>query len=153
MIFDILNKGKNNDRLYLFKDGDQCSDITGGWTTYVIGNGGDYTATIDSTMYIGGSGNGQKHFKPSKNLPANVLEKYDYVFFEFKARSYDSSNGGECVFNSGIGYSINNRINRDVTRIVALPLSSLTPSFGISMSGHSTSYMWVSKVWLEKVGA
>lgn len=40
----------DNGRLYLFKDGDQCTDITGGWINTVLGNGGDYSATISETL-------------------------------------------------------------------------------------------------------
>ncbi len=147
-------KKQKNDRLYLFKDGDQCSDVTGEWTTEVEGNGGSYSASLDqNALYIGGSGNGGKYWKPSRNLTTDVLNKFDYIFFEFKARSYDSSNGGDCRFYvGGDFYMLNNRVNRDKTRIVALPLTNTSIKFGIFMSGHSTSYMWVNKVWLEKVG-
>lgn len=153
MLFDILGASKKNDRLYLFKDGDQCTSVTGGWINTVVGNGGSYSASISETLYIGGSGNGTKYFQPVKNLPDDVLKKYDYVFFEFRARSYDDDNGGNCLFSGGVEYAVNNKWNRDRTRIVALPLTSLLINFGLSMGGHSTSYMWVSKVWLEKVGA
>ena len=142
----------DNGRLYLFKDGDQCTSVTGGWINTVVGNGGSYSASISETLYIGGSGNGTKYFQPVKNLPDDVLKKYDYVFFEFRARSYDDDNGGNCLFSGGVEYAVNNKWNRDRTRIVALPLTSLLINFGLSMGGHSTSYMWVSKVWLETVG-
>lgn len=149
---NILPASGGVKKLFLFKDGDQCTSVTGGWINTVVGNGGSYSASISETLYIGGSGNGTKYFQPAKNLPDDVLKKYDYVFFEFRARSYDSDNGGNCVFSGGSEYAVNNKWNRDRTRIVALPLTSLLINFGLSMGGHSTSYMWVSKVWLEKVG-
>lgn len=150
---NILPASGGVKRLFLFKDGDQCTSVTGGWINTVVGNGGSYSASISETLYIGGSGNGTKYFQPAKNLPDDVLKKYDYVFFEFRARSYDSDNGGNCLFSGGFEYAVNNKWNRDKTRILALPLTSLLINFGLSMGGHSTSYMWVSKVWLEKVGA
>lgn len=153
MLFDILGASKKNDRLYLFKDGDQCTSVTGGWINTVLGNGGDYSATISDTLYIGGSGNGSKFFKPKNSLTNESLNNYDYVFFEFRANSYDADNGGNCVFNGGTSYYVNNKANRNSVRIVGVPLTSPSVLFGLSMSGHSTSYMWVSKVWLEKVGA
>lgn len=142
-------------RLYLFKDGDQCTDVTGGWTTAVEGNGGNYTSdTRDNSLFIGGSGNGRKFYKPA-NAQIVPSETYDYIFFEFKAKSYDDSNGGNCEFTvNGETYVINNRSNRDKTRIIGLPLSAVavSPCFCLSMGGNSTSYMWVYKVWLEMVG-
>lgn len=159
MLFDILGASKKNDRLYLFKDGDQCSDVTGGWVNYVEGNGGSYTADIrENSLYVGGTGNGKKGWKPKNNISPELLNRYDYIFFEYKGASYNETNGGYCEFyaepNSAIS-SIrdSNLLNRYVKRILAVPLKTTAFRFGIQMNGNSTSYMWVSKVWLEKVGA
>lgn len=153
---NILPSSGGAKRLYLFKDGDQCSDVTGGWTNYVEGNGGSYTADIrENSLYIGGSGNGRKGWKPKNSLSADVLNKYDYAFFEYKARGYSSDNGGRCEFyadKNGSCFSDENCNNRDMQRIIALPLTNDMIKFALQMNGYSTSYMWVSKVWLEKVG-
>ena len=141
-------------RLYFFKDGDQCVDSTGGWITSFEGNGNLYTAdTRDNALYIGGSGNGKKFWGLAKQLDPDIMKKYDYVFFEFRARSYDSNNGGFCEFYGDTNaYSVNNRNNSGTTRILGVPLKTSAIKFGLYMGGNSTSYMWVSKVWLQKVG-
>ena len=155
---NILPSSGGVKRLYLFKDGDQCSDVTGGWTNYVEGNGGSYTADIrENSLYVGGTGNGKKGWKPIFNLKPEMLESYDYIFFEYKGASYNDTNGGYCEFYAESNSSISsirdsNLINRYVKRVLAVPLKTTAIRFGIQMNGNSTSYMWVSKVWLEKVG-
>lgn len=155
---NILPASGGVKRLYLFKDGDQCKDVTGGWTNYVEGNGGIYTADIrENSLYVGGTGNGKKGWKPINDLTPEMLKQYDYIFFEYKGAGYTDANGGYCEFyaepNSAIS-SIrdSNLLNRYVKRVLAVPLKTTAFRFGIQMNGNSTSYMWVSKVWLEKVG-
>lgn len=149
-----VNSSSTVPDLYLWKDGDQCTDVTNGWSTWYEGNGNSYTADIrDNSFYVGGTGNGRKGWKINKELSQEIMSKYNYVFFQYKGTSYSASNGGNCEFYGDTSqYGVDNKVNRDVIRVIGLPLHQTTIKFSLQMNGSSTSYMWVYKVWLGNVG-
>lgn len=93
--------------------------------------------------------------KPIFNLKPEMLESYDYIFFEYKAlvimiQMVDIANFMQNLIASISSIRDSNLINRYVKRVLAVPLKTTAIRFGIQMNGNSTSYMWVSKVLARK---
>lgn len=157
MLFDILGASKKNDRLYLFKDGDQCSDVTGGWAfTKPVSPSAGYTYSFDKNgcLYCGGQNGGNGIFSTVNSI--NVAE-YDHLLVEFY---YDgNADDGEASF--FVKLNGDNKIKINIATIAknkvclagTADMVDGKVSLAVATSGYSTTHMNIKRVWLEKVGA
>ena len=152
-----LVKPKEYKRLYLYKDGDQCEDVTGGWTfTKPASPASGYTSSFDKDgcLYCGGQNSGNGIF--STVNPINMSD-YDRLMVEFH---YDGNAGdGNASFFVMAGGTEMIKINISTIAKNMICLAGTSELAGgnvqlkVNTGGYSTTHMYIKRVWLETVGA
>lgn len=132
---------------YYFKDGEQYTDITGGWSTDGWNNSG--TATIGSTIAVSSPGASQSAVVSTKNTVDLTDAKTLYFDSPNGANGYSS--GYLCVTSeksvateADIKASVAIKAGRG-----SLDVSSLSGKYYICLFAHNQSYADVSAVWME----
>lgn len=147
---------KQYKRLYLYKDGDQCTDVTGGWTfTKPASTASGYSSSLnkDGEMYCGGQNSGNGIF--STVNPINMSD-YDRLMVEFH---YDGNAGdGNASFFVMAGGTEMIKINISTIAKNKICLAGTSELAGgnvqlkVNTGGYSTTHMYIKRVWLETVG-
>lgn len=149
-------KPKEYKRLYLYKDGDQCEDVTGGWTfTKPASPASGYTSSFDKDgcLYCGGQNSGNGIF--STVNPINMSD-YDRLMVEFH---YDGNAGdGNASFFVMAGGTEMIKINISTIAKNKICLAGTSELAGgnvqlkVNTGGYSTTHMYIKRVWLETAG-
>jgi hypothetical protein len=135
---------------YLYNNGDQCEDITGGWQK--ITQSSNSTATIDtSSMSVSAYGSGAKAYIQTKNIID--LSKFDTLYVNVTHWSSGDNSPNRCqitvVAANGTNAAIKNVSSKDVYTV---PVDSLDEGYiwisAVSAENH-THKMTVDKIWLE----
>ncbi|WP_072684059.1 hypothetical protein [Holdemania sp. Marseille-P2844] len=149
-------KPKEYKRLYLYKDGDQCTDVTGGWTfTKPASPGGNYTSSFnkDGCLYCGGQNTGDARFKTVNSIN---MSDYDRLMIEFYHNGsaadantqFGLTNGGVSVVKMALAQSFVNKI----TLMGTSDMVSDVIDLWLWTGGYSTTHLYIKRVWLETVG-
>lgn len=147
---------KQYKRLYLYKDGDQCTDVTGGWAfTKPSGAAANYESSLnkDGCMYCSGQNSNTAVFK---TLNAINMNEYDRLMVEFYFDgSYDNGNArlygdinGTTLWDFNLSTSCKNKISFAGSG----DLSGGIVSLKIGTSSYNSPRVYIKRVWLETVG-
>lgn len=130
---------------YYFKNGEQYTDITGGWTTAGYDNLG--TATAGSTIVVSASGGETARIGTANSVDLTNVKK---LWFDSPNGSNGYSSGYLCVTSSKSSSSFAAYVAVNAGR-GSLDVSSLSGKYYISLYASSTnaSYADVSAVWME----
>ena len=149
-------KPKEYKRLYLYKDGDQCTDVTGGWVfTKPASPAGNYTSSLnkDGEMYCGGQNSGNATFGTVNSIN---MSDYDHLLVEFH---FDGNAGdGNASFFVMAGGTEMIKINISTIAKNKICLAGTSELAGgnvqlkVNTGGYSTTRMYIKRVWLETVG-
>ncbi len=147
---------KQYKRLYLYKDGDQCEDVTGGWAfTKPSGTASGYSSSFDKEgcMYCGGQNSGNATFGTVNSIN---MSDYDRLMVEFH---YDGNAGdGNASFFVMAGGTEMIKINISTIAKNKICLAGTSELAGgnvqlkVNTGGYSTTHMYIKRVWLETVG-
>lgn len=149
-------KPKEYKRLYLYKDGDQCEDVTGGWTfTKPASPASGYTSSFDKDgcMYCGGQNSGNGIFSTVNQIN---MSDYDRLIVEYYYGG--NANDGNASFYIMAGGTEMIKVNISTIAKNKICLSGTTELIGgkvqlkVSTGGYSTTHMYIKRVWLETVG-
>lgn len=149
-------KPKEYKRLYLYKDGDQCEDVTGGWTfTKPASPASGYTSSFDKDgcLYCGGQNSGNGIFSTVNQIN---MSDYDRLIVEY----YYGGNAGDgnASFYIMAGGTEMIKVNISTIAKNKICLSGTAELIGgkvqlkVSTGGYSTTHMYIKRVWLETVG-
>ena len=141
-------------KTYLYKDGDQCTSITGGWTfTKPAGTASGYSSSLnkDGEMYCGGQNSGDGIFSTVNSIN---MSDYDRLMVEFH---YDGTAGdGNASFY--INFNSDNMLKLNIATVAKnkVCLAGTAEMVGgkvnlvVATGGYSTTYMYIKRVWLER---
>ena len=149
-------KPKEYKRLYLYKDGDQCSDVTGGWVfAKPSGAAANYESSLnkDGCMYCSGQNSSTAVFK---TVNAINMNEYDRLMVEFYFDgSYDNGNArlygdinGTTLWDFNLSTSCKNKISYAGSG----ELSGGVVNLKIGTSAYNSPKVYIKRVWLETVG-
>lgn len=149
-------KPKDYKRLYLYKDGDQCTDVTGGWGfTKPTSAASGYTSSLDKEgyMYCGGQNSGNATFGTLNSIN---MSDYDRLIVEF----YYDGNAGDGNASFYINFNSDNMLKLNIATVAKnkVCLASTAEMVGgkvnlvVATGGYSTTHMYIKRVWLETVG-
>lgn len=143
---DLLGE-YDNPILYLYKDGDECASITGGWegTNFSTFSKGTLTKNSDNINLTCPSGN---YWIVASTTNKVDITKYSKLKVEYKGNvrtSYGVSTSiNPCNFTS---YS---STNTSYNGIVEHNISSLSGSYYVNVGSEGSANINIYKVWLEK---
>lgn len=149
-------KPKEYKRLYLYKDGDQCSDVTGGWLfTKPDGTASGYGFSLnkDGCLYCGGQNTGTARFRTANTINTS---DYDRLMIEFYHKStaddantqFGVTNAGTSIIKMALAQSFKNKI----CLMGSGGLVSDKIDLWLWTGGYSTTQLYIKRVWLETVG-
>ena len=137
--------------VYLFNDGDQCTNITGGWSSNPSIGGGTYWSSITFTNTIDASWFNAASVFGGWALTNNKIDltKFNTLKVHFASRE------GNQTIGVGNGLSAYDRAaqafsNSIANDIISCDISNLQGSYYIYViNGGQTGEFKVDKVWLE----
>ena len=147
---------KQYKRLYLYKDGDQCSDVTGGWLfTKPDGTASGYGSSLnkEGCLYCGGQNTGTARFRTANTINTS---DYDRLMIEFYHKStaddantqFGVTNAGTSIIKMALAQSFKNKI----CLMGSGGLVSDKIDLWLWTGGYSTTQLYIKRVWLETVG-
>ncbi len=148
-------KPKEYKRLYLYKDGDQCEDVTGGWVfTKPASPASGYTSSFnkDGCLYCGGQNSGNATFGTVNSIN---MSDYDRLIVEF----HFGGNAGDGNASFYINFNSDNMLKLNIATVAKnkVCLAGTAEMVGgkvnlvVATGGYSTTNMYIKRVWLETV--
>ena len=142
--------------LWLYKDGNPYSDITGGWQCWVASPGGT-SELLDTSIHIASSANNQAQETSTKvkidlanfsNVKAEVQIAAQMMaqFCELGLRICNDVN----TSTSTDPYLVRKEVATDIgTHIITVDISDLNGEYYIVLEGYYVGSAYIYKVWLE----
>lgn len=130
---------------YYFKNGEQYTNITGGWSTDGWSNSA--TATVDSTIVVSASGSNTARIGTANSVDLTNVKK---LWFDSPSGANGYSSGYLCVTSAKSSSSFAASVAVNAGR-GSLDVSSLSGKYYICLYASATnaSYADVSAVWME----
>lgn len=155
-------------KLYLYRDGDECEGITGGWTAsgYSFANSNGISRTVvaatknENNMFVNGTGAGKAGIVGTTS-PID-FSKYSTLYIEALSHGESSTDQSmQCVINSSknvmsssaiLNKSLNSNLGAyNVQYVYSIDISSISETAYLAFVAENSSsrYGYVYKVWLE----
>lgn len=141
--------------VYLYNLGDECTDLTGGWTSSGTGT---YSVTKNSDnvylygQYVRGSHFGTVNFKTTNSIDLSKYSSLHIEYYDFSYSGTPSTSEGGCVF-AGKSIAIKDVATSGV--IVCDIVDKTSGTIDITLypateSGTLTVSMYIKRIWLAK---
>lgn len=138
-------------KLYLYRNGDQCVSVTGGWTRLSYGNN-DGTVTFNSdSMRLSAPSTGSHVLAGLKNFDPSILKSFKTLYI--KIESFSGTGGGiniaydNTISSLDVGSDIIARASAETVGTHDLDVPPNTDGYPVINAYRST--MDISEVWLE----
>lgn len=138
-------------KLYLYRNGDQCVSVTGGWTRLSYGNN-DGTVTFNSdSMRVSAPSTGSHTLAGLKNFDPSILKSFKTLYIKIK--SFSGTGGGiniaydNTISSLDVGSDIIARAAAETVGTHDLAVPPNTDGYPVINAYRST--MDISEVWLE----
>ena len=140
-------------KTYLYKDGDQCTNITGGWTiTPPEGAASGYETSFNKNgcLYCGGQNSSTAYFITTNSIN---LSEYNRLVIEFYHEStatdantqFGVTNNNVSVIKMALAQSFKSRVCYMGTSNLANDKLQLWLWTG----GYSITHLYIKRIWLE----
>lgn len=141
-------------RLYLYKDGDQCEDVTGGWQCWKLAGTSEL---LDTSIHIASSKNNQwqatstktkinltnfSNLKAEVKLESQMMAQYCQLGPTIRTTVDTSKSAND--------YAVRKQYVADVgDHMITIDISDLDDEYCIAFNSYYVGSAYIYKVWLE----